>query len=127
MSQAVLESLRRLQRKQATSGPRAGTSRPGPGPTPRRESGPQRAREGLLNGGSQEAVLVALRAALRRVSRAWTAELEARLLDEDRAALVAAEAVLNRAWTAEQFEEAALAVEAWERLWFDVIRRRGTA
>lgn len=127
MSQAVLESLRRLQKKQAPSGPRAGISRPDLGPTPRSESGPQRPRQDASAGATRETVFSCVREALRRVSRAWSPEVEARLQGEDRAALQEAEARLNRAWTAGRFEEAARAVVAWERLWLDVIRRRGTA
>jgi len=53
---AVLESLRRLQKRQAPSGPGAGTSRPAPGSTPRDESGPQRPREDALSGATRETV-----------------------------------------------------------------------
>ena len=125
MSQAVLESLRRLQKKQAPNGPRAGISRPAPSSTSRKENGSQRPRENASGGATREAIFSSLREAIRRVSQAWSPEVEARLDGRDRADLVEAEARLNRAWTAGRFEEAARAVTAWERLWLDVIQREG--
>ena len=121
----VLETLERLQKKEASRLSTAGSS-PVLNTTDRTEGKtPQGADMEALNEITRKRVFSRLQEAIQAIDDACPADFPGAIQPEDKAGLEIAKNRMDQAFLVEDYTEAEAALEAWGRLWLDTIKNHG--